>query len=456
MTAPTVPALADAGALEAALRAGGLSDGLAAKGALFAGATQTLRAAGADAGCAWFVPGRIEVLGKHTDYGGGRSLVAAVERGFCLVAAPRGDDEVRVHALDRGQVARFRLDPELSVPHGVWANYPMTVARRLARNFPECRTGADIAFGSDLPPAAGMSSSSALIVATWLALAQVNGVQATARFRQNVPGDLACAEYLGTHENGQSYGALAGDRGVGTFGGSEDHTAILCSRAGHLGQFRYCPTRCERTVPLPPGYALAVGVSGVVAEKTGAAQTLYNRASLRARALVEVWRAATGRQEVYLADALRSTSDAAARLRAALARGHGPFTAEELRVRLDHFEQEDGLIDPAGDALAAGDVAGFGAWVDRSQQATETLLGNQVPETIALARAARAHGAAAASAFGAGFGGSVWALVRSAGAEAFLDAWSRAYAAAFPGRAAAGASFFTTPAGPAAFRLAFP
>ncbi len=55
----------------------------------------------------------------------------------------------------------------------------------------------------------------------------------------------------------------------------------------------------------------------------------------------------------------------------------------------------------------------FGRLVDRSQQASATLLGNQVPETIALARLAREHGALAASAFGAGFGGSVWALMTS-------------------------------------------
>src|SRR6185369_2257727 len=44
----------------------------------------------------WFVPGRIEVLGKHTDYAGGRSLLCAVERGFCIVARPRADAVVRI------------------------------------------------------------------------------------------------------------------------------------------------------------------------------------------------------------------------------------------------------------------------------------------------------------------------------------------------------------------------
>src|SRR5207248_1785588 len=104
----------------------------------------------------WFVPGRLEVLGKHTDYAGGRSVVCAVERGFVFVAIPRGDREVRVVDAADGSAACFALDPNLE-PGAGWTNYPMTVARRLARNFPDARRGADIAFFSDLPAAAGMS-----------------------------------------------------------------------------------------------------------------------------------------------------------------------------------------------------------------------------------------------------------------------------------------------------------
>ena len=74
------------------------------------------------------------------------------------------------------------------------------------------------------------------------------------------------------------------------------------------------------------------------------------------------------------------------------------------------------------------------------------------PETILLAQAARHHGAAAASAFGAGFGGCVWALVRSDGAADFLQAWAGAFHERFPRRIGA-SHFFTSPAGPAAFEL---
>jgi galactokinase len=80
------------------------------------------------------------------------------------------------------------------------------------------------------------------------------------------------------------------------------------------------------------------------------------------------------------------------------------------------------------------------------------LLGNQVPETIALADLAHEHGAFAASSFGAGFGGSVWALVNADGAGGFADRWLTAYAAAFP--AISGASAFVCRPAPAAIEVA--
>src|SRR6185436_4179336 len=106
---------------------------------------------------------------------------------------------------------------------------------------------------------------------------------------------------------------------------------------------------------------------------------------------------------------------------------------DALLDRFDQFlEESERLIPSAMGQLEARDYAAFGAIVDRSQALAETLLGNQIPETIALAAFARQQGASAASSFGAGFGGSVWALVRVEEATAFIDRWSRRYADRFP------------------------
>ena len=450
--------LCDRAAVRKKLRAGGLDGEATIRQAdVFVHLATTLRQAGVDESrdaYAFFVPGRIEVLGKHTDYAGGSSLVCTVQRGFCLIATARSDRRLYITDAATGDEVSFELSETLAPPPGSWSTYPMTVAQRVARNFPGALRGGHLAFSSDLPQAAGMSSSSAFLVAVFLALSAFNNLPEHAAYRQNIDGLEALAQYLGTVENGQTFGTLAGDRGVGTFGGSQDHTAILCSEPGRLCQFAYGPVRRERSVHLPQGYLFAVGSSGVAAQKTGAAREQYNRASLLASSAAAVWRAATGCTDPHLGAAVANALFTSERMREAL-RQHteARFSAEALVHRFEHFLAENTRILPAAvEALEAGDLEQFGRLVDRSQQGAAQLLKNQIDETICLAREARRLGAVAASAFGAGFGGSVWALVPAAQAEMMTEAWSARYGAAFHEQAER-ASFFLDQPGPAAFQL---
>jgi galactokinase len=419
-----------------------------------------LRAIGAAPGgdaVAFFVPGRIEILGKHTDYAGGRSLLCAVEQGFTVAAVPRTDRRVRIIDVARGEEAAWLWDADLEPAIGHWTNYPMTVTRRLARNFPLARRGADIAFVSDLAAAAGMSSSSAFMIAIFLVLAEINELARDSLYTSEVRRLEDLSGYLATIENGLSFGGLSGDRGVGTFGGSEDHTAILCCRAGELAQYAFGPVRHERSIGFPAGYALVVADSGVVAEKTGNARETYNRVSLAARAVLEAWRALTLRHDASLEAAATSSADVGERMHRAIATRPQPgFTEQALLDRYEQFSQESLHIVPrAGSALAAGDLEQFGLLVDRSQECAEKWLGNQVPETVALQRLARSLGAHAASAFGAGFGGSVWALVHEAHLDEFCEDWRSGYESACP-EAAARARIIVTRPGPGAASLAGP
>jgi galactokinase len=395
----------------------------------------------------YFVPGRIEVLGKHTDYAGGRSLLCAAERGMYFAVAPRADARMRVADGRLGETAEFAIEPGLKARAGHWSNYPMTMARRLARNFPGPWKGVDVGLVGDLPLAAGMSSSSAVSVGYYVALADANELDRRPEYTANIrtPEDLA--GYLGTVENGRTFGTLRGDTGVGLAGGSEDQTAILCCRAGELSQYAFCPVRHERQVPLPAGWTFAVGVSGVVADKNAAAQEKYNRAARLVDDVLRVWREAMGRDDLWLADAVASAPDAPERMRRLLA--HSP----ELVERFDQFYVESEEIVPAvGTLLAMGDVEGIGPLVDRSMERAVRLLKNQIPETIALAASARQLGAAAASAFGGGFGGAVWALARTDAAPRFVERWAEEYRCAFPAHATR-AEFFLTGAAPAMRRL---
>lgn len=430
----------------ALLRAAGMSAHEAdAKRALF---DRCEAALGASRSLAFFVPGRIEVLGKHTDYAGGRSLLCAMERGFAVVAAPRSDDRVRVVDAMRNETRELAMDPELDAERGDWSNYVAAVARTMTRHFPGARRGADIAFASDLPGASGMSSSTALIIAIFMVLRAVNELENDPVYRQVFLSREMLAEYLGAVENGRSFGPFAGDRGVGTLGGSQDQTAILCCRAGMLSRYAWCPPRAEGEIAVAPDLVFAIAYSGVSAEKTARALDLYNAVSLDAVRIVDLHNASTGRSDRTMGDAVASSPLATDRIRSLLRN-----EPARLKNRFEQFLSETYEIVPhAAGAIARGDVAAFGAEVARSQLGAETLLANQTGETIALVRLARDHGAAAASAFGAGFGGSVWALVRTPTAGEFLDAWRDAYRAAYPD-AAANAIFFLTRGGPGALQL---
>lgn len=400
---------------------------------------------------AW-VPGRIEIFGKHTDYAGGRSLLCAVERGFCVRAALRDDERITILDAGSGESHTAALDPALSTSApGDWRRYIDVVVRRIARNFTSAHLGVEVAFQSDLPRAAGMSSSSALVTAMVLLLAEANRLRDTSEYRREIRSLEDLAAYLATVENGYSFGTLRGDSGVGTIGGSEDHVAILCGTAGHAVQYAFLPVRREAVYRLDDRYAFAIGSSGVAAEKTAAAMERYNRLSRMTSALLEEWNLATGRTDASLGAAASSAPDAARRLREIA--GHGTRTGFEgpaLVRRLDQFLAESfDIVPAAGAALAAADWGTLGRLAERSRRLAEHSLENQIAETIGLADSARDLGAAAASPFGAGFGGSVWALVPASAAHEFAERWREWYSARFPAAAGA-AEFFVTHAGPSA------
>lgn len=399
----------------------------------------------------FWVPGRIEFLGKHTDYAGGRSLLCAIERGFCVVAKPRTDHRLRIRDARSGEVAEGALDPGGDGIAGHWGNYPVTVARRIGANFSPPLVGADIAFASDLPIAAGISSSSALVVATFLALSEINHLPARPEYYVPIDSSEALAEYLGAVENGLDYRTLHGERGVGTFGGSEDHTAILCGRSNALVQYAFCPVRFERAAAVPLDHTFVIATSGVIAEKTGAALGSYNRLATLASTAAARWREASGRDDRTLGDALRSASgDIDSVITAVREASANAAEASALGERVSQFAVESEQIIPAtAETLASGRLTDLGPLVDRSMWNAERLLHNQIPETVFLARRARELGAVAASAFGAGFGGSVWALVPERDAGAFATRLADDYRQGFPQHADLAETFVTRAAPPA-------
>ena len=290
-------------------------------------------------------------------------------------------------------------------------------------------------------------------------------------FLRSIPDAAALAEYLGCVENGKSYGSLVGDKGVGTFGGSEDHTAIMNCRQGHLLMASFCPTKLLHQVSVPHHLVFVIASSGVTAEKTAAARDHYNKAAEAASNAAHALGAA------HLGEALAVRGDS--NCRACLSDDFG------MLQRFHQFAEETNTIVPQlANAIASGNLHAASDVASCSHTLGKAALRNLVEETAWLPRQAAAlfpdnygnssSGSSSSassssttslaidnsrtptfggsSAFGAGFGGSVWALVDAQSSAAFKAAWRQGYLRAFPEHAET-AAFFVMRPGPGACRL---
>ena len=200
---------------------------------------------------------------------------------------------------------------------------------------------------------------------------------------------------------------------------------MLVARAGTVTAIGYRPSSIVARIPWPEHWHVVIGVSGVRAEKAGAAREAYNRASRLAADAA----AARGVPHLGAIDDLAE-----------------PEGDDPLARRTRHFVRESTEHVPAAiDAIRRADATALGQVARASTRDAIELLGNQTPETIGLATTATDVGAIAASPFGAGFGGSVWAVVDADARDGFTERWGDASRNAAP----AATFFATTLAGPA-------
>ena len=264
-----------------------------------------------------------------------------------------------------------------------WANYVAVVARRLASNFPGAELGADIVVRER---SAARGRPQQLVCAR---RRRRHGARATRRvstdrpeWRAALPTTLDLAGYLGAVENGLTFGALTGTRGVGTHGGSEDHTAILTCQAEPrqrvLVRARPTarPTRRCRTTGASSSWRAAWRRT-----RQAAHARRYNRASLATRALRGRLARSEGRRGAHTrrnrwAAVLRRLREFAERL--ASVTGTEFAGARSLR-RLAHFIAENDRVLRAAEAFRRADARALGELSAASQSDAETLLGNQIP-----------------------------------------------------------------------------
>jgi galactokinase len=205
------------------------------------------------------VPGRVNLIGEHIDYLGFPVLPMAIARHVSLEFAPRPHSVIRIASADGVRAFEWteRLMPEAP---GDFGNYAKAAAQMVGDRW-GIGTGIDAIVTSTLPAAAGLSSSSALLIAIALALLKVRGIPA--RF----------GELMQVLPEGEMF--------VGTRGGGMDHAICLAGRRGCALRIGFNPISIEPE-PIPPGWGFFVAHSLRRAEKSGSAREEYNLRRQRA------------------------------------------------------------------------------------------------------------------------------------------------------------------------------
>ncbi len=396
-------------------------------------------------------PGRVNLIGEHTDYSQGYVLPVALDRDVLLIARARSDDQVRLGNVEAEFApSTFSLAPSIpSAAPGDWSNYVRGAAQLMAADY-GATTGMDALVCGDaplgIPRGAGLSSSSALTVVAGLALAELNGL------------NLAPATLAEACGRAEWY--------VGTRGGIMDQFASLASRTDSA-LFLDCRPNADsgaytfRHVPLPRDCAIMVVDSGTRHNNTG---PLFNTRVAEIRTGVALLREVYSDIK-YLRDLEGVPWDEYADLlpeRISIAEletrglllcrlldsGTQPPTSDlYVRARCRHVITENARVLEAVSSLERGDIVQFGQLMSEAHQSVRDDFEVSTQELeILIGIALQMPGVYGARLTGAGWGGCIVALVERTCAESFADSIQRDYysatgiaARAFVCQASAGA-----------------
>lgn len=348
---------------------------------------------------AWITraPGRVNLIGEHTDYNEGFVFPAAI--GFATwsaIATPRplrapSDRRLRVHAGNRGETVEIDLNRPGSSLTGHWSDYVRGMAVELEQDG-HVLPAADLWFGGDVPDGAGLSSSAALEMSVGLALL----TQAQAGRSQPGPIDLARLALAGQR---------AEHRHAGTQCGIMDQFISAHAKAGHA-LLLDCRSLGFRHLPLPAGLRLVICDSGV---KHALAGGEYNTRRAQCEEGVTFLRN-------YL-PGIRALRDVTPDDLAAHAGGLSEVVARRCR----HVVTENARVEAFARALEGGDEAALGGLMAASHDSLRDDYEVSCPELdtlVALARAA--PGVVGSRMTGGGFGGCTVNLVQADRLSAFL------------------------------------
>jgi galactokinase len=333
-----------------------------------------------------YAPGRVELLGNHTDYNEGVVLGAAIDRGLSMTGQDREEDLITINSVSMGraEVHCSELRAQTNQP---WVNYALGVVHELkSLGIPVAGFSADL--DGNLPAGFGLSSSAAFEVATALLLLKLHE-------RELPPLEIAKA-------------CQRAERAfVGVQSGLLDQVTSIFGRGDHAVFFD-ARTEEIRTIPFPRNLAL------IVAETTCKRQLsdgLYNKRVKETRAAADM----------LGVRALRDVSSER------LMKSGLPSLVSR---RAAHIIGENERVWCALDLLASGDGAGFGALMNESHESSRNNFDNSSPELDLLVNIARGMpGVLGARLTGAGFGGATITLCEEKGANVVAQELAREYVA---------------------------
>jgi N-acetylgalactosamine kinase len=415
-------------------------------------------------------PGRVNLIGEHTDYSGLPVLPVAIDRATVIAAAARDDSQIILRNADAAYPPRnFHIETKIPpYPAGDWANYVKAAVQGVVDSFAESKKirGATLIVDGRVPPAAGLSSSAALTVASALALMAVNGIEQDAMRTAQM---VARSEWY-----------------VGTMAGGMDQAASMLGRRDHALFIQFDPLRAT-PVKMRSDAALVVADSLEVADKSGRVREEYNRRVVECALAARILGRAYGIDRVrILGDVVkRSPGWSAAGLIATLASkaperiagiaqaasildveeeslrsellgaGAARVTIDETRPleilrRARHVLNETERVGRAVEALSAGRLEEMGALMNASHQSLRDDFDASTARLDAMVECARTGGALGARLTGAGFGGCIIALARSSDAARVQSVLRENYYARLGGDSASRALCTVMHAGPGA------
>lgn len=420
------------------------------------------------------VPGRINLLGEHLDYNGLPVLPMAIDRELHLAFAGRPQPAVNLRNTDpRYPAIGFENGPGLQPgAAGSWENYCKAALEGLNQHFGlDEIPGMDVLVHSDLPPAAGLSSSSALVVGFALAYLATRGY--------TLGQDISRRELACLLANAEHF--------VGTAGGGMDQSILLNAEAGHATKINFIPFQFE-ALPIPATHVFVVCDSMVASEKSRGSLARYNAGpaicslitnllnvhfnqhfgpEFSIDCLGDLWLGPLCFNKKEVEQLLEQVLDKPEMSPSEIIRrlGMPPALVREywldsipnttgvlpLKARARHVLTEYYRVEEARDALLAADMHAFGRLMTASHHSCADDYGISTPELDRLVSILTAAGCLGARLTGAGFGGSVIGLAPAPRAGAVLDAVRREYYGALVPPEATSPAFIATPSSGAAY-----